>query len=95
MVVCVPRALAHRHLAAGSALPVLVVHADEGGVVRRLVFTRWGGRRSGPGAGGACRGEAVGSAGVQACYSHNLIRQERHVVQVLYRAGQQVHHSAS
>lgn len=33
VVVCVPRALAHRHLAASSTLPVLVVHTDERGVV--------------------------------------------------------------
>lgn len=31
----------------------------------------------------------MGSAGVQACYSHNLISQERHMVQILNRAAQQ------
>lgn len=71
-VVCVPGALAHRHLAARDALPVRVVHADKRGVVRGLVFTGRRGRGSGPGAGGASRGEAVGSAGVQACYGHHL-----------------------
>lgn len=71
-VICVPGALAHRHLAARDALPVRVVHADERGVVRGLVFTGRRGRGSGPGAGGASRGEAVGSAGVQACYGHHL-----------------------
>lgn len=71
-VVRVPGALAHRHLAARNALPVRVVHADERGVVRGLVFTGRRGRGSGPGAGGASRGEAVGSAGVQACYGHHL-----------------------
>lgn len=76
-VVCVPGALAHWHLAAGSTLPVRVVHTNERSVVRWLIFTGRGGRRSGPGAGGACWGDAVGSAGVKACYSHNLINQER------------------
>lgn len=71
-VVRVPRALAHRHLAAGGAPPVRVLHTNERSVVRRLVFTGRGGGWSGPGAGGAGRREAVGSAGVQACYSHNL-----------------------
>lgn len=71
-VVCVPGALAHRHLAAADALPVRVVHSDERGVVWGLVFTGRRGRGSGPGAGGASRGEAVGSAGVQACYGHHL-----------------------
>lgn len=82
-VICVPGALAHRHLAASNALPVWVVHTDERGVIWRLVFTGRGGRGSGPGPGGTGRGEAVGSAGVQACYSHNL-SQERHMVQTLY-----------
>lgn len=71
-VVRVPGALAHRHLAAGGALPVWVLHANERRVVRRLVLAGRGGRRSGPGAGGAGGRESVGSAGVQACYSHDL-----------------------
>lgn len=33
-VVCVPGALAHRHLAARGALSMWVVHTDERGVVR-------------------------------------------------------------
>lgn len=71
-VIRVPGALVHRHLAAADALPVRVVHTDQRGVVRRLVLTgRCGGWRS-PGAGGAGRGETVGPAGVQACYSHDL-----------------------
>lgn len=88
-VVCVPGALAHRHLAASSAPPVWVVHTDKRGVVWWLVFTGRGGRGSGPGASGAGRGEAVGSAGVQACYSHNLMGQERHMIQTLCTAAQQ------
>lgn len=71
-VVRVPRALAHRHVAAGGALPAWVFHTNERCVVRRLVFTGRGGRWGGPGAGGAGRREAVGSAGVQAGYSHHL-----------------------
>ena len=75
-VVRVPGALTHWHLAAGCAPPLWMVHTDERSVVRWLVFTGRGGRGCGPGAGGAGRGEAVGSAGVQACYSHNLMSQE-------------------
>lgn len=71
-VVRVPGAFAHRHLAAGGALPVGLLHANERRVVRGLVFTGRCGGRSGPGAGGAGGREAVGSAGVQACYSHDL-----------------------
>lgn len=76
-VVCVPGALAHRHLAAAAVLPVEVLHADERGVVRGLVITGRGGGRGGPGTCGAGRREAVGSAGVQACYGHDLAGRKR------------------
>lgn len=81
-VVCVPGALEHGHLAAGGAPPVRAVHADERGVVRRLLFTGWGGRGRGPGAGGAGRGEAMSPAGVQACYSHDLRGSERRILRL-------------
>lgn len=61
-VVCVPGALSDRHLAAGHALPVGVVHTDQRGVVWGLLFTGWGSGRGGPGSCGACWGEAVGYA---------------------------------
>lgn len=75
-IVCVPGALAHRHLATNNTLPVWVFHTYERGVVWWLVFTGRCGRGCGPRTGGAGWGEAMGSARVQPCYSHNLMGEE-------------------
>lgn len=72
-IICIPGALSNRHLAARYTLPVGVVHTNQGRVVWGLFFTGGGSGRSGPGACGAGRGEAMGYARVQSCYSHHLV----------------------